>query len=464
MKFQSDILKNYYKKIHFIGIGGISMSGLAEILQNMGYSISGSDMKDSEIAEKLRNEGMEIHIGHDAQNVIGSDLVIYTAAVKNDNPEMIEAKKLGIPTIERAVLLGEIMKKYSIGIAISGTHGKTTTTSMVATIMLEAEKNPTIHIGGVLDSIGGNTYIGGEEFFVTEACEYVESFLHFNPFLALVLNIELDHVDYFKDFNHFRSAFEKFIALVPKNGYVVGCIDDINTREVLSKVTSCNVITYGMNSGDAMWSARDIETKENGCSKFTLLHNGIEMCKIEVGVPGNHNINNALGAISSCFTLGCSLEAIAAGIKKYTGTHKRFEYKGTKNGVKVVDDYAHHPTAVKATLQSAKNTSSKRIWSIFQPHTYSRTKAFIDEFADSFGNADKIIIADIYAAREKDTGEVHSSMLAKKLQERGKDAIYINGFDAICKHLDENTIEGDLVLTMGAGDIYKVGEMFVKGK
>lgn len=462
-----DILKDEkINKIFFIGIGGISMSGLAEILVNMGYSVSGSDQKSSDITDKLQEKGIKIHIGHDKQNVHGTDLVVYTAAVKEDNPERMEAKRLGIPSMERAVLLGEIMKKYPLSIAISGTHGKTTTTSMVSSIMLKSDKNPTIHVGGVLDSIGGNTYIGSSDYFIAEACEYVESFLNLNPYLALILNIELDHVDYFKDINHIKSSFEKFISLVNENGFVVGCIDDQNTRELLSKEsaknTSRKIITYGLNSPDAYYTAKDVTFDENGFASFTLIKNKEEITQIKLCVPGIHNVNNALGAIAASEAFDCSLDSIKAGLLNFKGTHKRFELKGIKDGVTVIDDYAHHPSEIKATLKAAKNSNSKRIITVFQPHTYTRTKAFLEDFSKAFENSDLVIVTDIYAAREPDLGEIHSSTLSKKINEAGKESIYISGFADICDYLIKNAKAGDMVITMGAGDICKVGEMYLK--
>lgn len=465
MKVFNGLNNENIKNIFFIGIGGISMSGLAEILVEMGFHVSGSDQKSSDITDMLEKRGIKVIIGHNAKNVQGSDLVVYTAAVREDNPERQEAEKLGIASIERAVLLGEIMKKYPLSIAVSGTHGKTTTTSMVASIMLKADKNPTIHVGGVLDSIGGNTYIGSGDYFIAEACEYVESFLHFRPHLALILNIDLDHVDYFKDIEHIKSSFGKFIDLVDKDGYVVGCVDDLNTREVLNKELAKNnsrkIITYGLNSPDAYFTAKDLSYNEHGYPSFTLVKNNEEIAKIELCVPGIHNVNNALGAVATCDAFGCSIDAIKEGLLGFSGAHRRFERKGVKNGVIIIDDYAHHPTEIKATLKAAKNSNASSVWAVFQPHTYTRTKALLEDFSKAFENADKVVICDIYAAREADLGVVHSKDLVKKLKEIGKDAIYMASFSEACEYLNNNAKSGDMVLTIGAGDIYKVGEMFL---
>lgn len=451
------------KSIHFIGIGGISMSGLAEILLALGYNISGSDIKTSNITKKIEDMGAVIYPFHDSKNIQTPDLVVYTAAVKENNPEIIRAKELNIPIIERATLLGQIMKKYPYSVAISGTHGKTTTTSMVTMIMLQEGCNPTVHIGGELDAIGGNTRIGGEKYFIAEACEYVESFLKFKPYLAVILNIDADHLDYFKDIEHIKEAFIKFASLVPPNGYVVACIDDANTLNILDKL-SCNKVTYGLNSKNAKWTAKDIEFNEYGLASFKLVLDGEVLTTVQLSVPGIHNVNNALGACAACHTLGCSIESIKNGLNKFTGTHRRFELKGISGNVSVVDDYAHHPSEVMATLKAAKNCSHSKIWCVFQPHTYTRTKALLEEFSNSFEDAGTVILSDIYAAREQDKGEIHSSILAERINSKGKEALYINGFDNIVQYLQRNVSPGDLIITMGAGDIYKVGEMYLENK
>ncbi len=451
------------KHIHFIGIGGISMSGLAEILMNLGYKISGSDIKSSPITMKLEKLGAKISYTHDKSNIVNPDLVVFTAAVNKENPELQKAISDNIPTIDRATLLGQIMKKYPYSIAISGTHGKTTTTSMVSMIMLESNLDPTIHVGGVLSAINGNTKIGDDKYFVTEACEYVESFLKFYPYLAIVLNIEEDHLDYFKDLDHIKSSFTKFISLIPKDGHLIANIDDPNTKSILDNL-SCNLVTYGLHSSSAMWSARNIVFDDLGCATFNLVHNKKSISKIKLRVPGIHNVSNALAAISACRTLGCNIKSIKEGLRKFTGTHRRFELKGIWNNIKVIDDYAHHPSEVKATLKAAKNCTHGRIWCVFQPHTYTRTKALLNEFSHSFNMADKIIISDIYAAREKDTGEINSKTLSDKLISNSVESLYISDFESIVEYLEENVSSSDLIITMGAGDIYKVGEMFLENK
>ncbi|PYG88273.1 UDP-N-acetylmuramate--L-alanine ligase [Ruminiclostridium sufflavum DSM 19573] len=446
--------------VHFIGIGGSSMSGLAEILLSQGYFVSGSDIKASKATQKLESKGARIFIGHSLENITNQDLVVYTVAVKEDNAEMIRARQLNIPVIDRAELLGLLMKKYSFGIAIAGTHGKTTTTSMITAIMLKADTDPTVHIGGELDCIGGNTRIGESDFFITEACEYYGSFLKFYPFMDVVLNIELDHVDYFRDLAHIKSTFEQFVSLVPSAGYIVACADDESTLSVI-KDKNCNIITYGLKNPAAIWTAKNIHYNDMGCSSFDVYKEGERLGTVSLSVPGRHNVSNSLAAIAACHTCGCSIDDIISGLLTFGGSHKRFELKGLVDDIKVIDDYAHHPSEVRATLGAAKNTGHKKLWCVFQPHTYTRTKAFLEMFSNSFSDADNIIITDIYAAREKDPGDIHSSILAEKIRQHGGNAIYISDFQDIARYLDKNAEPGDLILTMGAGDIVRVGEMFI---
>lgn len=446
-----------------IGVDGISMSGLAEILLSRGYRITGSDIKTSHKTQKLEKMGAKIYPFHSEDNVQDPDLIVYSAAIKETNPEISKAKRLNIPLIDRATLLGQIMKQYPYSIAVSGTHGKTTTTSMITTIMLEAGFDPTVHIGAELETIGGATKLGGNTYFVAEACEYTGSFLKFHPYLAVILNIEFDHADYFKDIGHVKDTFYQFARLVPQDGYLVACVDDENTASLLDRIY-CNKITYGIKSENAMWTARDISFDDHGCASFNVMKSGEKLSSIKLNVPGIHNVSNALAAIASCCTLGCGMASIRQALYNYGGANRRFELKGVVDNIKVIDDYAHHPSEIKATLKAARNCRSRKIWVVFQPHTYTRTKYLLNDFAASFRDADHIILADIYAAREIDTGEIHSSVLAQKINEKGQKAVYIPGFDAIVEHLENKVSPGDLIITMGAGDIHKVGEMFLKNK
>jgi len=448
---------------HFIGIGGISMSALANVLLQRGWQVSGSDLSRSSLTERLAEAGATVYYDHKPSNVEGAQVIIYTSAIRPENPELVRARELGIPIYTRGELLGALMEEAKYGIAISGSHGKTTTTSMVSMILLECGFDPTIHIGGELNAIGGNTRIGGNKYFVSEACEYVESFLKFYPFLAIVLNIEEDHLDYFKDIEHIKSSFLKFMSLVPEDGYIVANCDDENVTSLLKHI-NCNKITYGITSNDAMWNAKDIVFDHAGCAAFDVYKNGKKVIDINLKLPGIHNVSNALGAISACHALGCDFKGIKAGLENYTGTHRRFELKGIINDIKVIDDYAHHPSEIKATLKACKNISHRKIWCVFQPHTYSRTKHLLDEFKDAFCDADMVIISDIYSAREVDTGEIHSLQLVDKIKHYNKNVLYIPEFESIVQLLNKHASQGDVIITMGAGNINSVGEMFLRTK
>ena len=447
--------------VHFIGIGGISMSGLAEILLKENFTISGSDSKSSALTEHLTNLGATIFYPQKAENIIeGIDVVVYTAAIHEDNPEYAEAKNQNIPMLSRAELLGQLMKNYATPIAISGTHGKTTTTSMLSHILLEAETDPTISVGGILNAIGGNIRVGNSDIFVTEACEYTNSFLNFFPKISVVLNVEEDHMDFFKDIEDIRSSFHKFASLLPEDGSLI-----INKNiENVSSITDslcCNVITYSETQG-ADYSATNITFDELGNASFALIKYGTYVDRIKITVAGNHNVSNALSTIAVADLLEIPMESIKKGILSFTGTVRRFQYKGECNGFTIIDDYAHHPTEIRATLTSARNYPHKDIWCIFQPHTYTRTKAFFHEFAEALSLADHVILADIYAARETDTLGMTSEALAEELKNLGADAYYLPSFEAIENFVLEKVIHGDLLITMGAGDVVNIGENLLK--
>ncbi|NLY42873.1 MAG: UDP-N-acetylmuramate--L-alanine ligase [Clostridiaceae bacterium] len=434
------------------------MSGLAEILIKNNYKVSGSDIKASCLTRKLENMGMRFFAGHSEENIKGADLIVHTAAVKSSNPEMKAAKEHNIPIIERPILLGEIMKKYPHSIAISGTHGKTTTTSMVSLILLNAGLDPTILVGGELEEINGNVRVGNSTYFVTEACEYVDSFLKFYPFVATILNIEEDHLDYFKNLEHIISSFRKFAQLVPDNGYLIICGDDAKVLKAVEGI-SCNIITFGIKNGNWDWSAKNIFFNEWGLPHFDIVYKNSVLSTIQLNIPGIHNIYNALAAAATASCLGVDIKTISKAISNFRGTHRRFETKGNINGIRIIDDYAHHPSEIKATLAAASRLPHNKLWCIFQPHTYTRTLALMDEFASSFGDADKVIITDIYAAREVDNGTVHATDLVHKIKAKGFDAQYISKFEEIAEYVMKHAKAGDMVLTMGAGDIYLVGKM-----
>ncbi len=447
--------------IYFIGIGGISMSGLAEILVSRGFKVSGSDMKTSQTVEHLQNLGITVHIGQKRGN-IAKDVtqVIYTAAISETNPEWQEAKELGLHMMERAEFLGELMGEYKHSIAVSGTHGKTTTTSMVAEILLAAKVDPTITVGGILPTIGSNLKIGSSSYFVAEACEYHNSFLHLSPLVGIVLNVEADHLDFFGCLDNIYTSFEKFGTKVPKHGiFLVN--QSIPNLNLLTDGLECTVEIFGTQDG-ADWVAKNIIHNPDGGNTFDVYYHGEFVTSILLHVPGMHNIENALAAIGTAHFLGISPELYAKGLEHFHGTDRRFQYKGEKDGVLVIDDYAHHPTELVVTLAAAKTREKNRIFCIFQPHTFSRTKFLFDDFSTSFGDADEIIIAKIYAAREVDDGSISGADLADAIAKTGKSVRYFDTAPEILEYVKEHCKAGDMLLTAGAGDVYLIGEEYLK--
>lgn len=443
--------------VYFIGIGGISMSGLAEILLSRGFKISGSDRTTSHLTELLEEKGAVIHYGQRAENITPDiDLVVYTAAISKDNPEWLAMEELNIPSLSRAQLLGEIMRNYELPVAISGTHGKTTTTSMVSEILLHADTDPTLSIGGILKSIDGNIRVGQSKYFVTEACEYTNSFLEFNPKISIILNIEEDHLDFFKDLAEIRDSFHRFAALLPADGTLI-INHEIERIEEITKDLACPHLTYGFTE-DCDYYASDITYDSLGYPTFTLHAKDHADSLVTLSVPGRHNISNAMAAIAFSDCVGIDRNDALEALNGFTGTERRFEKKGEVAGITIIDDYAHHPTEIEATLQAASNYPHKTLWCVFQPHTYTRTKAFLPEFAKALAKADKVVLADIYAAREKDTLGISSMDLCEAIQKEGTFCEYLPSFDEIENFLLENCAQGDLLITMGAGDIVKVGE------
>lgn len=447
--------------IYFIGIGGISMSGLAEILASRGHQVSGTDVKETAVTKHLQSLGIHINFRHRAENITDDiTLVVYTAAIHDDNPELRAAHEKGIRIMDRAHLLGQIMDEYHDSVAVSGTHGKTTTTSMVSEILLAAEKDPTITVGGILPTIGSNLRIGNSPYFVAEACEYFDSFLQFNPFIAIILNVESDHLDYFKTLENIRRSFHAFAQRVPDKGLLVISEKIDNVKELTDGLT-CHVETFGL-SEKANWRAENIVHEADGRNSFDVYHNSAFFTTIHLHIPGEHNITNALAAIGASAFLGAAPEDCVKGLHHYTGTERRFQLKGKKDGITVIDDYAHHPTEIKAALAAAQNVQHNTTWCVFQPHTFSRTRFLFDEFGEAFGDADEIIIADIFAARETDDGTVSAAQLADRIAQTGKSARYVGDFAAIEAYLREHCKSGDLLMTVGAGDVYKIGENFLK--
>lgn len=447
--------------IYFMGIGGISMSGLAEVLLEKGFTVSGSDVKASPLTRLLEDKGCTIYYGQKKENIkSGIDLAVYTSAIHPDNPEFIAAQKMQIPILSRAQLLGQMMKNYQIPVAVSGTHGKTTTTSMISEILLAAQTDPTLSIGGILKSIGGNIRVGHGDLFVTEACEYTNSFLSFFPKIGIILNVEEDHLDFFKDIHAIRDSFHRFASLLPPDGALIinGEIPEVKT--ILSGL-SCKIITYGSNDSFDYWP-EDITYNETGCASFTTADKRGEKRHITLGVPGEHNIYNALSAIALSDLLSIDFSAVSSALLNFCGTQRRFEYKGTLNGTVIIDDYAHHPTEITATLKTAVNYPHKSLWCVFQPHTYTRTKAFMKDFAKALSLADHIVLADIYPARETDDLGISSKILQKEIEALGKKCSYFPSFLEIENFLLKNFSPGDLLITMGAGDVVKIGENLLK--
>lgn len=440
--------------VHFIGIGGISMSGLADILIDRGYRVSGSDMRETHITEHLKSRGAKIYIGQRAENIENPAAVVYSAAIRPDSEELIAARESGAVVFDRATLMGAIMKLYKYPVAIAGTHGKTTTTSMMTHIALAAKLDPTISLGGELSAIGGNIRVGQGDYFICEACEYHQSFLRFFPLVSIILNVEEDHLDYFRDLAHIQETFRALADLTPPEGAVVINADDANTRKAVEG-SPARIITCSKEV-DADYVARDITLQANGCPTFTVYEHGERLGAVSLSVHGAHNVSNALCTVAAARFLGLEFSAIAEGLASFTGVGRRFEIKGERNGVTVIDDYAHHPTEIAATLRVAKETARGRVWCVFQPHTYTRTKTLFSEFVETLSGSNALIL-DIYAAREKDTGLVSARELADAIP----DAVYISSFEACADYIRQNAKKGDMLLTMGAGDVYRVGEMFL---
>ncbi len=450
-----------YSNIHFIGIGGISMSGIASILLKWGYFVSGSDSVDSDILQNLKKQGAITYVGHEANNIKNPDLVVYTAAISKDNPELLKAKELGIKVMERADFLGELTKLYNKTIAISGTHGKTTTTSMISICFIEADFDPSVQVGSILPQINGNYKIGNSDYFIIEACEYVDSFLKFYPQTEIILNIEKEHLDYFKDIYQIKDSFKKFINKLPENGNLIINIDSSECIDVLKTIREdINIYTYSIKDETADIYGFNIRFDDDGFGLFDVKYNNQIIKNIKLNVPGIHNVSNACACFATCIAHNISAQHIKTGLEKFNGSSRRFEFKGkTKNNVTIIDDYAHHPTEIKALLQSARNTRYNEIWAVFQPHTFSRVKTLLDEFETCFEIADHVILTDIYAAREIDDGSISSEMLVDLINKKtNKNAIYISNFDDIAKYINENAKPNDLVLTIGAGTITKLSK------
>lgn len=440
------------KRAHLIGIGGVSMSPLAEVLHHAGISVHGSDMRESSALQHLRSLGIEINIGHYGENIEGCDYIIRTAAVHDDNPEIVAAHQKGVPVFERAQAWGAIMQSYKNAVCISGTHGKTTTTSMMTHITMAAALDPTIMVGGTLPLLGSGYRVGHGDTIVLESCEYCNSFLSFFPTVAVILNVEADHLDFFKDLADVERSFRRFAELVPENGSIIANADDSGAMTALEGL-SHPVTTFGLTAKDVDFTADKI-VLSHGCPEFDVLCHGEVYCHVALRVPGQHNILNALAAAAAAKALGIDGDAVARGLATFTGAGRRFEHKGNYNGAEVYDDYAHHPGELHALLTTVQALGYQRVICAFQPHTYSRTKALFDEFVAELKLPDVAILMEIFAARETDTLGISS----KDLADRIPGARYCKTLDEVTSTLRALAQPGDLILTVGAGDIYLAGE------
>ena len=450
-----------YKRIHCLGIGGIGLSAVAEILADNGHIVTGTDINPSSVTRHLENKGIKVYPTHEPENVEGVDAIVYSAAVSDENPEVIRAKELGIPLFSRAQVLGMIMDRYTNAVAICGTHGKTTVTSMTSLILRNAKYKPTILVGGIIPELHGNVEIGENKYFVTEACEYMDSFLELKPSIGVILNIDSDHLDYFKDMEHIVKSFSTFVHQIRPDGIIIAYGDNPFVKSILKDRR--NKITYGYSESNDFY-AENVRFNENGFPSFDICRKGKKIIGLELSVPGEHNVLNAMAAFVTASFLRVDSTTIRDTLKEYHGTNRRFDFNGvTDKGVIVIDDYAHHPTEIRATLKAAKNVRHNKLWLIFQPHTYTRTKALFDEFVDAFGDADAVILTDIYAAREKDIYNISSYKLMTAMRNRHPEmeVYYVKDFEDIVRYIRKVAGKDDIVMTMGAGDIYKVGEMLL---
>lgn len=434
------------KTIHFVGIGGSGMCPLAEILLSKGYNITGSDCNESDTLDRIKTYGITVHMGHNAENVVGADLVVYSAAIKKDNPELVSAKEKGIPTMERSEMLGVVTDKYKDSIAVSGTHGKTTTTAMITQILIGCKMDPSAIIGGKLPFLGGNSAVGKSDIIVCEACEYVNTFLQLHPAISVILNVDADHLDFFKDIDDIKNSFNKFSNQTSKLLVVNG--DDKNSRDCTENV-NLDKLYFGYDSSNDYYADNYLSESATKQS-FDLMHKGEVLTKITLNVPGKHNVLNAMAAITVALYLGAEPKHIADSLAKFTGVHRRFEILGEVNGITVADDFAHHPTELTATLNSAMAMGFRKVWGVFQPHTFSRTFMLLDDFAKALSIPDEIIISEILPVRETNTYNIYAEDLCAKID----GSVYRKTFDEITEYVCQYAQSGDLILTMGGGNVY----------
>lgn len=449
------------KNIYFIGIGGISMSGIAVILKKWNYIVSGSNNVESAQTDWVTKQGIKVNIGQVAENINNDiDLIVYTAAIKEDNPELVRARELGIKCIERGEFLGELTRLFKNTIGVAGTHGKTSTTSMLALSFIEAGLDPSIQVGAVLDEINGNYRVGNSDYFIIEACEYHNSYHSFKQKSAIVLNIDDDHLDFFKNIGGVEESFEKYVSLLPSDGFLVINRDDERCYK-LRNYTKAKVITVGKED-NADWYYKNVRYDDEGYPSFEVYNNKKYVDSISLRVRGEHNVFNCLCCIAMCNAYGVKIEAIKKAILKFTGAERRLEYKGMINGARVYDDYAHHPTEIRATFNGIKHMKYNKSWAIFEAHTFSRLKAHVKEFAESLTGFDNIIVMDIYPAREINIYNISEDDVINELAKLGKKAIHISKYEEIVDYLKEHVIKDDIVVTVGAGNVTKIADMLIK--
>lgn len=458
--FNLDLKEDNIKKIHFLGIGGISMSGIALLLKSKGFEITGSDNKTSENVEHLIENGIEVYIGQKKENITDQDLFVYTDAIPENNEELIAARSTGKDVVSRGVFLGSLMKNYKQSIAISGSHGKSTTTSMIAKILIDSDDDASILLGGLLDDMKGNVKVGTSEILLTEACEFKGNILNYYPSTVVILNIDEDHLDYYKDLNHIVETFIGYIKNLDDNSKSIINYDDKNTHRLFEHVKG-ELITFSLHDENASYYVSDIEYDENSHPSFNLHMKDGNVVNFYLQIIGEFNIVNSVAAIIAAYENGIDIDTIKKSLKTYKTLHRRMETIGRKNDALVITDYAHHPIEIKSTLSAIKNSYKKRVVAVFEPHQYSRTKLLLDDFSKSFFDSDETIIADIYAARDPFDDTIHSRDLVQKINENGGNAKYIGDFESIVEYLDSNLTSDDIVITLGAGNADKLAKMIV---
>ncbi len=442
------------KKLHFVGIGGSGMCPMAELLMHRGYEIRGSDQNESDTLDRVKSWGIPVYMGHSPENIGDAEAVVYTAACKSDNPELVAAREKGVPALERSVMLGMLTEKYPQLVAVSGTHGKTTTTAMLTQIFIEAGADPSAIIGGKLPIINSNCRVGKSDTIICEACEYVDTFLQLHPAVSLILNIEPDHLDYFKTLDNIVKSFRQF-AIQTDRLLVVNAANP-SVMEAVEGLER-EIVSFGLDSNCDYYPAA-LNEEPSACEDFTLMCRREALGRVNLSVPGKHNMLNALAAAAAAHSLGIAPEAICSALEHFGGVHRRFEILGQFDGVTVADDFAHHPTELTAVLSSAMRMGYKQVWAVFQPHTYSRTYTFLNDFAEALAIPDHLIMTEILAVREENTYNIHTSDLAAKVP----GSVWFDSFDKIAEYVMGNAQPGDLILTLGGGDIYKCANLIVE--